>query len=359
MSHSRCTLYIDLKTIKDNYSTLRKLTNSEVAACIKANAYGLGASQVAPVLEEAGCKNFFVSFCHEGVELRKTIGPKANIYSLHGVFSSELEEFREYKLTPVLNHLYQIEIWQNYALLLGKMLPCIIHVNTGMHRLGLPLNEIQSLNLDRDASRLNVLYVMSHLTSAESVDSPTNQEQLEKFKLYSIKFKGIKQTLANSGGIFLGKDYHFDLVRPGAALYGINPAPYLKNPIKLFAPIIQLHDLPSGSSLGYNNTYTNTRNKSCLIATLPIGYADGISRALSNKGEVFIDGVSAPIIGRVSMDLITIDVSHVNPDKVFLGQEVEIIGDNCPPETLAQLLNTNSYEILTMLGDRYERRYSK
>lgn len=363
MNHSKCTLEINLSAIKANYDVLCSLTNAAVGASVKANAYGLGASQISPTLKQAGCKNFFVSCCEEGVNLRKALGANVNIYVLHGVFKNELDFFQEYGLIPVLNHLAQIALWQGYAAKMNKKLSCLIHLNTGMHRLGLSAVEIESIDLNIDTSRLNILYIMSHLTSAEDIKSPVNRDQLAKFEQYSTKFGGIKRSLANSSAIFLGPGYHFDLVRPGAALYGINPTPYAddsktKNPIKLLAPIIQLHELPPGNSLGYNNTYTNTQNKSCRIATLPIGYADGFSRVFSNKGEVCINGFLAPIIGSVSMDLLTIDVSKVPSKDLFLGADVEIIGDHCTPDMWATLSNTNTYEILTMLGDRYKRIYN-
>lgn len=363
MTHSKCSLQINLNIIKENYNLLRNLCASEVGAAVKANAYGLGVSQIAPVLRNSGCKHFFVSCLDEGIEIRKIIGKDPFIYVLHGVFKNEPKIFVEYNLIPVLNHLIQVELWQNYASSLSRKLPCIIHVDTGMHRLGMPKLEIEAFKIEKDAVNLDVLYIMSHLSSAEDIKNPENKNQLDKFKEYTKQFSRIKKSLANSSGIFLGKDYHFDLVRPGAALYGLNPAPYLKdskikNPVKLFAPIIQIHNLPSGESVGYNCTYNNVEKNSVLIATIPVGYADGFSRAFSNKGEVYIDGFKAPIIGRVSMDLITINVSNIPTEKLFLGAQIELIGDHCKPEQIAQLIDTNGYEVLTMLGNRYEYVYN-
>lgn len=364
MNNSKCTLEISLHTIKENYIKLRKqCPNSEVGAAVKANAYGLGACHIAPILKSSGCRHFFVSSCDEGIDLRKILGSDVNIYVFNGIYKNEVETFMEYGLVPVLNHLTQIEIWQEYASRLNRKLPCFIHLDTGMHRLGMSKSEIDVLDLDTDTDRLDILCVMSHLVSAEDIESPSNRNQLAMFHKYISRFSGIKRSLANSSGIFLGTDYHFDLTRPGAALYGLNPTPYLKesiikNPIKLSCPIIQLHNLLPGNSVGYNGTHTNMHDKSCSIATIPIGYADGFSRAFSNKGEVYINGFKAPVIGRVSMDLVTIDVSDIPGNEVFLGALVEVIGDNCTPDKIAKLCGTNGYEILTMLGDRYERIYN-
>ncbi|MDP4832742.1 MAG: alanine racemase [Rickettsiaceae bacterium] len=363
MNRSKCSLQISQHVIKENYKALCSASSAKVGASVKANSYGLGVQHIAPILKHSGCKHFFVSSCDEGVELRKILGSEANIYILLGVFKNELEAFLEYNLIPVLNHLSQIEIWQEYASKLNRKMPCILHIDTGMHRLGMPLYEIESLDVATDMYKLDILYIISHLAYAEDIKSPFNLEQLNKFKQYTTKFPGIKRSLANSSGVFLGENYQFDLVRPGAAIYGINPTPYLeqskiKNPVKLFAPIIQVHHLPPGSPIGYNCTYINKATQSCPIATIPIGYADGFSRAFSNKGEVYINGFKAPVIGRVSMDLITIDVSNVPSEEVFLGASVEVIGDNCTPDKLAKISGTNSYEILTMLGDRYEKIYS-
>ncbi|PCJ22985.1 MAG: alanine racemase [Rickettsiales bacterium] len=364
MNNAKCSLQINLQTIKENYIALRKLCiGSEVGAAVKANSYGLGASRIAPVLQESGCKHFFVATCEEGVDLRQTLRGDANIYVLNGVFQNELEYFINHNLTPVLNNPEQVEIWQHYAARHGRRLPCFIHIDTGMHRLGFSSAEASELELDLLRNNLDILCVMSHLASAEEVDNPFNKTQLERFTQRSAKFGDIKRSLANSSGIFLGRDYHFNLARPGAALYGINPAPYLenltlKNPVKLSAPIIQLRDLPPGESVGYNSTHTNRRGDSCSIATIAIGYADGLHRALSNKGVLYINGFEAPIIGRVSMDLTAIDLSNIPKNDVFLGQMVEVIGENSSPDELAKFCGTNGYEILATLGKRFKKIYT-
>lgn len=360
MTSSKCNLQISLDIVEANYRALSKsCPNSEAGAAVKANCYGLGMKQISPLLKKSGCKHFFVANIEEGVSLRKVLGADINIYVLNGVFSDETESFKEHGLVPVLNHFAQIRVWQEFAFKLHQPLPCFIHFDTGMNRLGMPESESANL-VQEDTAGLDVLCVMSHLVSAEESDNLYNKKQLGKFTKLANKFPNAKRSLANSSGIFLGSDYQFDLVRPGAALYGINPTnePTIKNPVQLFAPIIQLHQLASGESVGYNSTYTNSTIESCSIATIPIGYADGFLRHLSNKFAVYINGHKAPVIGRVSMDLVSIDVSSVPPEEVFLGQRVEVIGNNCTPDIIAQIAQTNANEILTGLGDRFDRIYT-
>lgn len=364
MRSSKVILNINLQNIRHNYEELKRACpNSEVGAAVKADAYGLGINRVAPVLKEAGCKHFFVANCAEGVVLRAIVGRDVNIYVFHGVFLDEIEAFMEYNLIPVLNHLAQVEIWQNHANDLGRKLPCLIHLDIGMHRMGMPEHELDLFDVKTHAANLDILYVISHLTSSEKIDSNRNKFQLDKFNQLSAKFKGYAKSLANSSGIFLGEDYHFDLTRPGAAIYGLDPTPYMtsstiKPVISLSAPIIQLSALQPGDSVGYNETYTNNSKKSCPIATIPVGYADGFFRHFSNKGCVMIAGHEAPIIGVVSMDLAVIDVSEIPDGLIYLGQNVEILGEHLTADKIARLCATNGYEVLTSLGSRYERIYS-
>ena len=363
MNSSKPTLIINLKNIQHNYKKLKKACpNSDIGASVKANAYGLGIHKIAPILLHSGCKHFFVANCDEGIRLRSIIEKDSNIYVFHGVFRNETTDFLQHNLIPVLNHLEQIEIWQESASNLNKTLPCILHIDTGMHRLGLQKNEVMGLDLDFHTKNLDILYVISHLTSAEDIDSTHNKIQLELFNRLSAKFINSAKSLANSSGIFLGPNYHFDLIRAGAAIYGIDPTPYInptiiKPVVSLFAPIIQINSLLPGESVGYNRTYTNTSKKSCSIATIPVGYADGFLRHFSNKGKVLVGGYEAPIIGRVSMDLTIIDLSKIPNDLIHLGQKVELLGENLTADKIAKLCGTNSYEILTSLDSRYERIY--
>jgi len=361
MNFAHCTLEIDLSKIRENYRILANICkNSHIGAVVKANSYGLGAEKIAPILQQQeNCQIFFVSSVDEGINLRKVINNQANIFVLNGVFYNDVKEFSEHQLIPVLNNLEQIEIWQKFAISKEQNLPCLLHIDTGMNRLGIGSIEVEQLiNKQNLLQNLDLQYIVSHLSVSEELDNPYNFEQLTRFKHYLQYFPNIKASLANSSSIFLGPEYHFELVRPGAALYGLNPingpSP-MHNPIRLTAPIIQLQELVEGHHISYGKTFTT--NRSSLIATLPLGYADGYSRAFSNRGEVFIDDHCAPVVGRVSMDLITIDVTDVPRNKVFLGKEVEIIGNHCTIDRLANIIGTISYEMLTKLGSRYKRTY--
>ncbi|WP_375327514.1 alanine racemase [Candidatus Tisiphia endosymbiont of Nemotelus uliginosus] len=368
MHSAHCTLEIDLAKIRANYRIMAQLCKTaEVAAVVKANSYGLGANIVAPALQQENCKSFFVTNIEEAISLRKVLGKKSNIFVLNGVFYDEVEEFKYYNFIPILNNIKQLEIWQKFAkhhmaiYPNSGLLPCAIHINTGMNRLGMTDKETKDIiNNPALLEGLELQYIISHLSASEVADNPYNHKQLEKFKYYLSFFPKIKASLSNSSCVFLGEEYHFDLIRTGAALYGINPSESLinnplHNPVRLTAPIIQLQELSAEDYIGYNMTFQTGRNS--IIATLPLGYADGYSRAFSNYGEVFIDSYKAPIVGRVSMDLITIDVTDLPPEKVFLGQQVEIIGNNCTPDKIANIINTIGYEVLTMMGNRYKKVY--
>ena len=189
MKESNCTLQIDIGIIRENYATLRNASTAEVSTVVKSNAYGLGVEQIAPVLKKDGCRHFFVASCDEGVELRKILGNGVNIYVLKGIFKSELSSFLEHTLIPVLNHISQVEIWQDYAVSLNKKLPCILHFDTGMHRLGMPSEEIEALSIQADMYKLDILYIMSHLISAEDNSSALNHTQLESFKIAELEYR--------------------------------------------------------------------------------------------------------------------------------------------------------------------------
>ncbi|AFE52544.1 alanine racemase [Rickettsia prowazekii str. GvV257] len=401
---SLCTLEINLSAIKNNYRLLQDICKTAlVGAVVKANGYGLGAMQIAKALIKENCQYFFVATSEEGINLRKVLNNDITILVLNGVFTHDALELIQYNLTPVLNNLSQIEIWQKFSNLKGKILPCYLHFNTGLNRFGLNSDEIEQLINDRDLLKgLDLQYIISHLAASEETGNPYNLIQLNRFKVYLEYFPNVKASFANSGGIFLGQDYHFDLARPGAALYGLNSlievssnlsyteefesntaaltttacinkcsdvsvrltpklplkgsyTVRLQNPVTLKAPIIDLQNLTLDSHIGYNMTFTTKRDS--VIATLPLGYADGFSRNFSSQGEVFINSCSVPIVGRVSMDLINIDVTDLPPSEVFLGQEAEIIGNYCTPDKIASIIGTIGYEVLTSLGSRYKRKY--
>lgn len=359
MKSNKCILEIDLSKICANYRLLRRqCKNSIVSAAVKANAYGLGADKVSLALQQEGCKDFFVANVEEGKDLRDS-GIKGNIFCLNGVCEDYLELILKHNLVPVLNSIEQINFYRNFAVKVGKKLPCLLHFNTGMNRLGMPKYEIEHLSNNKNLLEgVEVKYIISHLSASEETNNPYNQKQLNEFKAHSRLFPGIPLSLANSCGVFLGSEYFFNLVRPGAALYGIWPVGYMKNPVKLSAPIIQLQNLQIGERVGYNMTFTTT--KPSVIATLPIGYADGYPRSLSNIGKVYIGDTPASIVGIVAMDLVTVDVTEFHPSKVSVGQYVEIIGEHYTPSQIGAICGTNGYEILTRLNTskRFEVRYT-
>lgn len=374
MQQPTCTLIIDISKICHNYRLLQSICNkAQIAAAVKANAYGLGVDKIAPALQYYGCQNFFVASVEEGISLRQTLNldtlnqtVSSNIFVLHGVFENTIHDLQAYCLIPVLNNLHQLHIWQKHAIKTNKVLPCTIHIDTGMHRLGMSDQECEMFisNFDELNKGIDILYIMSHLSTSETIEHSYNKQQLKKFQNYLARLpKNIKASFSNSGGVFLGKSYHFDLVRAGIALYGCNlnveNPQIMHNPITLTAPIIHIQNLSKGQHIGYNMQYTTSRNS--VIATLPIGYADGYFRAFSNKAKVFIDGHFASVVGRVSMDLVTIDVTDIPNDKIFLMQQVEIIGDNCTIDQITATTDTvSSYELLThIVSNRYNIVYKQ
>ncbi len=351
-------LTIDLDAVADNYRTvLRHLDGVPSAAVVKADGYGLGAKQIGPALAAAGCTVFFVAHIHEGVILRAVL-PDAEIHILNGVLPDAMETMRKFRLVPVLGSLGDIDAWKGRGA--AAPLPCDIHVDTGMLRLGLPPAELAVLA--EDATRLggmDVRYVMSHLASADEAGSEQNARQLAAFHAARRILPMGQACFANSSGVFLGPDYHFNMARPGVALYGVNPTPGQSNPmagtVTLKSRILQVRDANRGDTVGYGASHAI--DGKAKIATLPVGYADGYLRSLSNGGQGIIDGIPVPLVGRVSMDLITLDVTAVPDAKRQPGQWVELIGPHNPVDAVAVAAGTIGYEILTSLGARYHRRY--
>lgn len=366
-SHS--ILEINTNIIKDNYSILKQLSTSEVAAAVKANAYGLGATEIVEILITSGCSKFFVATLDEALSLRKNY-KNISIYVLSGLAKGDEHYFFEENLIPILNSVNQIEIINNFAKSKNTRINAILHLDSGMNRLGIPSYEAGYLCDKIDIlSNINLDFVMSHLAASET-DTSYNLSQLDKFltlkKQLSIALSTnnnkiqLKGSIANSAGILLGEEYHLDLVRPGAAIYGLNlnnKMSVFRNPIRLFSKLIQVKNLCAGDSLGYNLTYQLPEDS--VIGTIPVGYADGLFRSLSNIGACYINGYEAKIIGRISMDLINLDLKNIPPELRKEGQEVDIICKHQTPDMLAQNAGTIGYEILTSLGNRYKRRYLK
>jgi alanine racemase len=351
-------LTVDLGAIVANWQRLRREAGDvEVAAVVKANGYGLGAREVAGALHAAGCGRFFVAHLEEGLALRQHL-PEVAIYVLNGLIPGTVEELAAAGLVPVLNHPGELAAWAALARRQGRRLPAAIQIDTGMCRLGFA--ETALCALDHGAlEAIDLRLVMSHLAIAEEPGHPLNARQRERFERLRPLLPAAPSSLANSSGIFLGPAFHHQLCRPGVALYGVNPTPCAANPMRpvvtLTAPVLQVHEVSAPGSVGYGATFTT--RPGMRIATVPVGYADGYLRAASCRASARIGGHEVPLAGRVSMDLITLDVSAVPRQLVHPGAEVELIGGPDGVDRLAAAAGTIGYEILTRLGTRFARRY--
>lgn len=355
-------LTIDLGAVCDNWRTLRgMLDGATCAAVVKADAYGLGALKVAPALYLSGCRHFFVAHLTEGMALRAALAADAIIYVLHGAHPGAERAFVTHQLIPVLNSLAQLAAWRKLAHDLNQMLPGILQVDTGMARLGLSLDDFYRVATDPSALLgIELKFVMSHLVSAEDSHNPVNAAQLALFHSALRCLPSVKASLANSSGIFLGRDYHFDLVRPGAALYGVAPVAGQRNPlrqvVRLQGKVLQTRHIASGTAVGYAHTWTASRPSR--IATVAVGYADGYLRSLSNRGEVYLEGMPLPVVGNVSMDTITVDVTDVPQNMLLEGTLIDLMEPLNGVDAVAGRAGTIGYEILTSLGHRYARCYT-
>ncbi len=341
-------LTIDLNAIASNYDGLRtQFSGQKCAAVVKADAYGLGVSPVAKVLAVKGCDTFFVATLEEGIELR-TIQPQARIFVFHGPYPGEEQDYAAHQLIPVLNHPGQIEHW-------NAQHPFALHIDTGMCRLGLSYQELKTY---ASAATHLPLLLISHLACANEPAHPKNAEQLERFRKACALLPHIPASLCNSSGIFLHQEFHFHLARPGCALYGITPVEG-KNPmqpvVNLTAPIIQIRTLECRETVGYGATAS--LSKGAHVAIIQTGYADGYLRSASNQASVWINGYNAPVIGRVSMDMIAADVSGIPQNMLDSAVNVELINAKYTVNHLARDAGTIGYEIFTRLGKRIKRRY--
>ena len=359
-------LTIDLQALQHNWRFLsRQAGSAQCGAAVKGNAYGLGIEPVARALWEAGCRDYFVARPKEGEQLRHIL-PEAVIYVLDGLFAGQAEFYAKLDLCPALISIEEAREWAGFGRVYGRKLPCAIHVDTGINRLGFTLAEFVGLLDDRFAMEgLNVGLLMSHLGCADDPPHPLNVKQREAFAEVRRRLPGVPASLANSAGIFLGDGFTHDLVRPGIALYGGNPVPGLANPMRAVAhlegTVMQVRHVGEGETVGYGATWEAQRPS--LIAILGAGYKDGVPRALSSKqtdgpAQVFIGGRRCPVVGRVSMDMMGIDITSLTPLSVTRGTRAEILGANIAIDEAASWAGTISYELLTRLGSRYARLYS-
>lgn len=356
------TVTIDLGAIAANYRYLKqRVAPAECAAVVKTNAYGLGLEPVADALAKADCSSFFIANAENGGHLRRQL-PDATIFVFHGVASKEEAAFAaEYQLTPVVNTRRQLAFWQAEAKRRGHALPAALQVDTGITRLG--FDEAEAKLLAEDAAALDgvdVVLIMNHLGCSFEEDHPLTQRQIREFEVMKQWFPQARRSLVNSAGLFFKAGCCGDLVRPGGALYGLNPSTAepevpMKCGVKLEAPILQIRTLSQDETVGYAASYH--AKKGDRLATLAIGYADGLIHAATNCGHVWVAGHTAPIVGKVSMDLTTIDISALPEDAVQEGDLVEIYGPNRSFQDLANEAGTASYELFTSLGPRVHRQY--
>jgi alanine racemase len=403
-SRAGAILEIDLGGIVENWRLLaRQAAPAGCAAVVKANAYGLGAAPVARALAAAGCRLFFVATLDEGIALRQTLGAAPEIAVLNGPMPDTAREFVDCRLIPVLNDPGQVEVWAKRHDTLSALqggeeggppqsggegevgadarsgiphltptlsvpeggegariearYPAILHVDTGMARLGLSAGEFADFIVHPPPIPWRA--VMSHLACADDPDHDLNERQRTRFAAAMARMRGVPASLAASSGIFLGPQYHFDLVRPGAALYGVNPHPgrpnKLRQIVRLSAKILQTRQIDRGESVGYGAAHVmEAPGRAAIVG---VGYADGWRRSLSHRGCGYLAGTRVPILGRVSMDLVTFDVSAVDPALAQPGAMIELLGDNYGVDAAAADAGTIGYEILTALGSRYHRVY--
>ncbi|RUM07917.1 alanine racemase [Rhizobium chutanense] len=354
-------LTIDLAALGRNYRKLvSMLAPARAGAVVKADAYGLGAERVAAKLYGEGCRHFFVAQFVEAVRLRPTLVHDAQIFVLNGLQPGNEIACAEMGIIPVLNSLAQWRQWSTTARMLKRCLPAVLQFDTGMSRLGFPREERAELAAALgDGSNIEILFIMSHLASADDMESEQNAEQFAEMTCIADEFPGFDISFANSGGVFLGDAYHGVLARPGIALYGGAPNADEKNPmepvVSLDVAVVQTRTVPSGTKVGYGGAHVSQGETP--LATIAAGYADGLPRSLGDRGAVFYQGIRLPIVGRVSMDSITIDISALPESTLTLGSLVEVLGPHQTLEDIARDAETISYEILTGLGDRYHRQY--
>jgi alanine racemase len=354
-------LTVDLDAVAANYRLLvERAGGAVVAGVMKADAYGLGMAHVAPALVRAGCRVFFTAHVDEGIRLRDIVPADSTIYVLHGPPPGTTADFIAHGLTPVLNDPGQVRAWSALCARLGRRLAAAVQVDSGMSRMGLSPADLDALGDPRDwLAAFEPVLLMSHLACADVPDHPMNTHQRARFDAIRAQFPAMPASLANSSAVFLGPDFRYDLVRPGAALYGINPQPGTPNPLRqavsLDARIVQVRTIHAGDAVGYGARYVADSTRR--IATIAVGYADGWLRALSGPGCAWVDGVRVPIAGTVSMDSITLDVTGIPDARLQPGMTVELLGPHQHVDHVAAAAGTIGYEVLTRLGGRFERRY--
>jgi alanine racemase len=340
------TLHIDLGAVARNWHALDAKTASNVQTCavVKADGYGLGVGKVARALVKAGVKTFFVAATEEGVILREAVGPTPRICVFGGHMAGDTDMILDMQLTPMLNSLDQIS--RHFDALPGHSFG--VQLDTGMNRLGLEANEWDTVR--ETVVNAGPMLIMSHLACADEPDHPMNAQQLAAFRAMTDGLD-VPRSLSATGGILLGPDYHFDLTRPGIGLYGGLPFEEAEPTVRVECPVIQIRDVAVGETVGYGNSWT--AEVPSRVATVAAGYADGITRHIANQSVLFDADTPCPLLGRVSMDLITVDVTHLD----HTPRSLDLICAHQTVDDLGEIAGTIGYEILTSLGRRYARRY--
>ena len=355
MKYSTPSLEINPNAVKHNYNTIKKYcADSEVCGTVKASSYGLGGhNKIVNKLIKSGCKRFFVANINEGIFIRSKF-KSITINVLNGLNKGEEKIFRKHNLTPVINTISQLKKWLKFNKNKKKI---IIHFDTGMCRLGIQEDKVKEvIKLKKNLDQYKEVIIMSHLACSGDKKNKYNEIQRLRFEKIKKSLPGYKYSLAASGGIFLGKRYHYDLVRPGINLYGGNKNfnKKIMHVVSLRSPIIQINNLKKGETVGYSRTFKAKKNT--VTATIPLGYADGIGIRLSNKGYVHFNGKKLPMIGRVSMDLIIIDITKLQ-HKIKEGDFVNIYNNKFTIDNFANLTGTIPYRIITCISKRYLRNY--
>jgi alanine racemase len=353
------TLIIDLAAIEANWRTLgRELRTVECAAVVKANAYGMGLEPVTATLAKAGCKTFFVADMAEARGVRAQAA-EATIYVLHGFSTDWGDALIEINARPVINSTTELAEWDAFVSARSWRGGAALHIDTGMRRLGITPDEAVALAPRAQTENHGIALVMSHLACADTPDHPLNETQIKLFRELRMLYANIPASLANSSGIFLGDAAHYDLARPGAALYGVNPTPGKPNPmqgvVELTGRILQIRNVAPDETVGYGATWTAKR--ATRIAVVALGYADGLLRAGSGSGDhpggsAIVAGQRCPIVGRISMDLTCVDITDVPAGAVRRGDYATLVGGDISIDDVAAAAGTIGYEILTRLGPR-------
>ncbi|ESQ92613.1 alanine racemase [Asticcacaulis benevestitus] len=353
-------LTLDLGALCANYLLLQKQAGeARVSAVVKADAYGIGADKVAPVLYQVGCRDFFVAHACEAFSLRQRLPADASLYVLNGLMPGAEAACADQNIIPVLNSADQIARWLEVAASRGERLPAVLQFDTGMSRLGLSPEDREALDCEAIKAHLDVHFLMSHLACADEPSHSANLGQLAVMREISAHFPNAAVSFANSGGLFLSPDFRYQLARPGVALYGGAPNDARPNPMQpvvgLHVAVIQTRTVPAGTRIGYGGTYVAATEMK--LATIAAGYADGLPRSLSPRGAAWFGDVRLPIVGRVSMDSIILDISALADGTLVAGRFVELIGPHQSLDAIAADAGTISYEILTSLGRRFHREY--